>query len=138
MEKMGEKSKRDYRAKACKQERANICAHSGTWQPQFREPLHPLVQTDVCPHVPHVRACIFMHLYMCKKGHGRALTQPRLGPNALGGAAAGPGHGCPAGRSGASPGTATPALIPTPAPTAEAAPARRHRPREAPCSVIHR
>lgn len=100
MEKMGEKSKRDYRAKACKQDRSNICAHSGTWQPQFREPLHPLVQTDVCPHVPHVRACIFMHLYMCKKGHGGALShdwaQMRL-------AEPRPGQGTDARRGGAGP-----------------------------------
>lgn len=34
---MGEKAERDYRAKACKQGRANIRAHSGTCQPPARE-----------------------------------------------------------------------------------------------------
>lgn len=96
----------------------------------LQNPLHPLVQTGVCVCMYNMCVRVSIRICtLCKKVHGGALAEALLGPTALGGAAAGPGHECPAGQCGAAPGRATPA--PAPAPT------RRHRPREAPCSVIH-
>lgn len=100
---MGEKAERDNRAKACKWGRANICAHCGTCQPpSWDPPASSRPNSGVCvwPHAQHVCTCVFMHLYTVEHGARRGSHWALPGPNALGGAAAGPGHGARRGSAG--------------------------------------
>lgn len=100
---MGEKAERDNRAKACKRGRANICAHCGTCQPPSWDPpasSRPNSGVCVCPHAQHVCTCVFMHLYTVEHGARRGSHWALPGPNALGGAATGPGHGARRGSAG--------------------------------------